>query len=61
MEEYHELERWSSKWYLMLDKYAKLMSYGRQNCVKIPGELIYLKNDEVFLDEKRMMSFIDIF
>ena len=45
----------------MLDKYAKLMSYGRQNCVKIPGELIYLKNDEVFLDEKRMMSFIDIF
>ena len=37
MEEYHELERWSSKWYLMLDKYAKLMSYGRQNCVKIPG------------------------
>ena len=61
MEEYHELERWSSEWYLMLDKYAKLMSYGRQNCVKIPGELIYLKNDEVFLDEKRMMSFIDIF
>ena len=61
MEEYHELERWSSKWYLMLDKYAKLMSYGRQNCVKIPGELIYLKNDEVFLDEKRMMSFINVF
>ena len=61
MEEYHELERWSSEWYLMLDKYAKLMSYGRQNCVKIPGELIYLKNDEVFLDEKRMMSFVDIF
>ena len=61
MEEYHELERWSSEWYLMLDKYAKLMSYGRQNCVKIPGELIHLKNDEVFLDEKRMMSFVDIF
>ena len=61
MEEYHELERWSSEWYLMLDNYAKLMSYGRQNCVKIPGELIFLKNDEVFLDEKRMMSFIDVF
>ena len=61
MEEYHEIERWSSEWYLMLDNYAKLMSYGRQNCVKIPGELIYLKNDEVFLDEKRMMSFIDVF
>lgn len=61
MEEYHQLERWSGEWYSMLDNYAKLMAYGRQNCVKIPGELIYLKNDEVFLDEKRMMSFIDVF
>ena len=61
MEEYHQLERWSGEWYSMLDNYAKLMAYGRQNCVKIPGELIYLENDEVFLDEKRMMSFIDVF
>ena len=61
MEEYHQLERWTKEWYSMLDNYAKLMAYGRQNCVKIPGELIYIKNDEIFLNEKRMMSFINVF
>ena len=61
MEEYHQLERWSTDWYIMLDKYAKLMAYGRQNCVKIPGELIYLEDDEIFLNEERMMSFINVF
>ncbi len=61
MEEYHQLERWSEKWYKMLDKYAKLMAYGRQNCVKIPRELIYIENDEIFLNEERMMSFINVF
>jgi hypothetical protein len=61
MEEYHQLERWSTDWYIMLDKYAKLMAYGRQNCVKIPAELIYIENDEIFLNEERMMSFINVF
>ena len=61
MEEYHQLERWSTDWYIMLDKYAKLMAYGRQNCVKIPGELIYIENDKIFLNEERMMSFINVF
>ena len=61
MEEYHQLERWSENWYKMLDKYAKLMAYGRQNCVKIPRELIYIENDEIFLNEERMMSFINVF
>ena len=61
MEEYHQLERWSENWYKMLDKYAKLMAYGRQNCVKIPRELIYIDNDEIFLNEERMMSFINVF
>ena len=61
MEEYHDLDRWSSNWYSMLDKYAKLMASGRQNCVKIPRELIYLKGNEVFLDEEKMISFINIF
>tara|TARA_B100001093_G_scaffold99950_1_gene92003 strand:+ start:1752 stop:3392 length:1641 start_codon:yes stop_codon:yes gene_type:complete len=61
MEEYHELERWSKDWYIMLDKYAKMMAYGRQNCVKIPAELIYIENDEIFLNEERMMSFINVF
>ena len=61
MEQYHQLERWSTDWYIMLDKYAKMMAYGRQNCVKIPGELIYLEDDEIFLNEERMMSFINVF
>ena len=61
MEEYHQLKRWTEEWYSMLDNYAKLMAYGRQNCVKIPGELIYIENDEIFLNEKRMMSFINVF
>ena len=61
MEEYHQLERWSTDWYIMLDKYAKLMAYGRQNCIKIPGELIYLEDDEIFLNEERMISFINVF
>ena len=53
MEEYHDLDRWNSDWYSMLDKYAKLMASGRQNCVKIPRELIYLKDNEVYLDEEK--------
>ena len=61
MEEYHNLTRWSSKWYIMLDKYAKMMASGRQNCVKIPGELINLKDGEIFLDEEKMISFINVF
>ena len=61
MEEYHDLDRWNSDWYSMLDKYAKLMASGRQNCVKIPRELIYLKDNEVYLDEEKMISFINIF
>ncbi len=61
MEEYHDLDRWSTDWYSMLNKYAKLMASGRQNCVKIPRELIYLKDNEVYLDEEKMISFINIF
>ena len=61
MEEYHNLTRWSSKWYIMLDKYAKMMASGRQNCVKIPGELINLKDGEIFLDEEKMISFVNVF
>ena len=29
MEEYHGVERWTDKWYIMLDKYAKIMAEGR--------------------------------
>lgn len=61
MEEKHNLKRWSDKWYEMLEKYAKIMADGRQNCVIIPGELISLKENKIHLDEDKMISFIDVF
>ena len=61
MEEKHDLKRWSKKWYKMLDKYAQIMAKGRQNCIIIPKELISLKNNKIILDEKKMISFIEIF
>ena len=61
MEEKHNIKRWSKKWYEMLDKYAQIMEKGRQNCIIIPKELISLKNNKIILDEKKMISFIEIF
>jgi hypothetical protein len=61
MEEKHDLKRWSKKWYKMLDKYAQIMAKGRQNCIIIPKELISLKNNKIILDEKKMISFIEVF
>jgi hypothetical protein len=61
MEEMHDLKRWNKEWFVMLDKYAKLMSEGRQNCIRIPHELINLKSNKISLDEKKMISFINIF
>ena len=45
----------------MLDKYAKLMAEGRQNCIIIPHELISLKSNKISLDEEKMISFINVF
>jgi len=61
MEEMHNLKRWNEEWFVMLDKYAKLMSEGRQNCIIIPHELISLKNNKISLDEEKMISFINVF
>ena len=61
MEEMHNLKRWNEEWYVMLDKYAKLMAEGRQNCIIIPHELISLKNNKISLDEEKMISFINVF
>ena len=61
MEEMHHLKRWSNDWYTMLDKYAKMMAEGRQNCIIIPHELISLKNNKIELDEIKMISFINVF
>ena len=61
MEEMHHLKRWSKDWYVMLDKYAKMMADGRQNCIIIPHELISLKNNKIELDEIKIISFINVF
>jgi len=42
MEKRHQVKRWTPAWFVMLDKYAKLMAYGRQNCVNIPSELLLI-------------------
>ncbi len=61
MEEMHNLIRWNEEWFIMLDKYAKLMAEGRQNCIIIPHELISLKSNKISLDEEKMISFINVF
>ena len=61
MEEMHNLIRWNEEWFVMLDKYAKLMAEGRQNCIIIPHELISLKSNKISLDEEKMISFINVF
>ena len=61
MEEMHNLLRWNKEWFTMLDKYAKLMAEGRQNCIIIPHELISVKSNKISLDEEKMISFINVF
>jgi hypothetical protein len=61
MEEYHKLKRWSDDWFKMLDKYAQLMAYGRQNSITIPGELVQYENDQISLNEVLLLRFINVF
>ncbi|RPE13511.1 DUF4091 domain-containing protein [Chitinophaga lutea] len=61
MEQWHHVERWSSEWFAMLDKYAAAMAAGRQNCILVPAELIYLKNGKITLEEDKMLRFINVF
>ena len=61
MEEYHKLDRWSESWFVMLEKYAKLMAYGRQNSISLPRELIHLTNGEIKIEEGKMLRFIEVF
>ncbi|MEL6671225.1 MAG: DUF4091 domain-containing protein [Bacteroidota bacterium] len=61
MEAYHGLTRWDEAWYAMLEQYAKLMAYGRQTCIKIPEELIGYKDGAFFLEEEKMLRFIQVF
>ncbi|MEN8117888.1 MAG: DUF4091 domain-containing protein [Bacteroidota bacterium] len=61
MEEKHQVERWTEPWFEMLDKYAKLMAQGRQNCIIIPGELFKVENDKIVLEEDNLLRYIDLF
>ena len=61
MEEKHRLARWTPEWFAMLDRYASLMAHGRQNCIIIPGELMSIEGGRIMLDEKRLLSFVEVF
>ena len=61
MEEKHGLIRWSDGWYAMLDRYARMMAHGRQNCIIIPAELITVSGGRITLDEGKMHRFIEVF
>ncbi|GGW45912.1 DUF4091 domain-containing protein [Arenibacter certesii] len=61
MEYHHGLERWSSDWFKMLDKYAALMAHGRQNAILIPNELLYIENGILKLEEDKLWQFLKIF
>ena len=61
MEEKHQLKRWSDTWFSMLEKYADLMAHGRQNSITIPHELIKYESERFFLDEEKMLRFINVF
>jgi len=61
VEKYHNVERWSSQWYNVLDKYAALMSHGRQNSITIPNELFQYINGKFILDEDKLLKFINVF
>jgi hypothetical protein len=61
MEEKHAVVRWSDDWYVMLEKYARMMAHGRQNCIIIPAELIGETGSRITLDEEKMYRFIEVF
>ncbi len=59
--EQHQLEPWSEPWFEMLDKYAELMAHGRQNSIIIPHELFQFYDDEIIMEEEKMLRFINVF
>ena len=61
MESFHNVERWSDKWFEILNKYAQLMAHGRQNSITIPNEVFQIKDDELTLDENKLLKFINVF
>ncbi|SHI59307.1 protein of unknown function [Arenibacter nanhaiticus] len=61
MEYHHGVVRWTEAWFEMLDKYASLMSKGRQNAILIPAELIYVEKGEIKLAADKMWRFLQVF
>ncbi len=61
IEKQHHVVRWTNEWYKVLDKYAALMASARQNAITIPGELIYLRDRHIALDENNMINYINLF
>jgi hypothetical protein len=57
----HGVERWSDDWFRVLDRYAALMAYGRQNAILIPGELFSIRDGAIRMDADRMKRYIDLF
>ncbi len=61
MENQHNIKRWSNNWFIMLNKYAKLMAHGRQNSITLPNELFKYENGELYLEKDKMLRFINVF
>ena len=61
MENQHNIKRWSNNWFIMLNKYAKLMAHGRQNSITLPSELFKYENGELYLEKEKMLRFINVF
>lgn len=57
----HRVERWSDDWFRVLDRYAALMAYGRQNAILIPEELFSIRDGAIRMDADRMKRYIDLF
>ncbi|MCF7567847.1 DUF4091 domain-containing protein [Sabulilitoribacter arenilitoris] len=61
MENQHNIKRWSNDWFIMLNKYAKLMAHGRQNSISLPNELFKYEGGELYLENEKMLRFINVF
>jgi hypothetical protein len=61
MEQQHRLTRWSDEWFAMLDRYARMMAHGRQNCIIVPQELFTFQQGRIALDEEKLGRFVDVF
>lgn len=57
----YRVERWTDEWFSVLDRFASLMAYGRQNAILIPGELFSIRDGAIQMDADRMRRYVDLF